>query len=442
MSISRRDLFKLSSVTVAATALGSSNLEAKEVTPEKIFRERSGTRVVVAGGGFGGLTVAKYLRKFNSTLDVIVIDKKDLFLSCPFSNVWLGEADDVSLEDLSFSYSKPANKHGYRFFQGTITGIDRKRKLVTTNSGTLSYDYLVLAPGIDYDYSKITKDKTKAEAIKQNCPPALMPVGEHLALKEELKNFQGGNFIITVPSGKYRCPPAPYERACMVAYYLEKHKIDGKVILLDPRSKPGAKAAGFLHTFNTLYPNTIEYVPNVSIKDVDVKKKKIVVKKFNKKTMELVEKTFDYESANIIPENRANRLIDLADIKQVRGGWAVLKEPTFQSVTDDSIYVVGDAINYPYPKSGQMANSCGYLAAKDLAYRAAGKVFDVFSETPANVCFSLVNGSPREGIVVHHTVSYPNGGLKVSANSTSKRDSITGVSVKEWYEGIINDIFN
>ncbi len=443
MHITRRDLFKLSGVAVAGVALGGNRLEAKEAQPKKIFTKQENTRVVVCGGGFGGLTVAKYLRQFNPQLEVIVIDKKDLFVSCPYSNVWLGGVQGVSFEDLCRSYVRPANKHGYSFLQGTITAIYRQKKSVVTDQGEIGYDYLVLAPGIEYDYSKITQDAQKQKALQQACPPALMPAGDHLALKKEIENFQGGNFIITVPSGKYRCPPAPYERACMVAYYFKKHKKDGKVVILDPREKPGAKPEGFLHSFKTLYPEIIEYVPNVSIKDVDLEKKEIITESFNKTTLAMEEQKFAYTFANIIPENRANSLIDLANIEQVRGGWAVLEEPSFRSVSDDTLYVVGDAINYPYPKSGQMANSCGYLAAKDLAYRAAGKVFDLLSETPANVCYSLVNADPKEGIVVHHSVDYSKEGTpKVSAKSTSKRDSVTGESVGEWYNGIIHDIFD
>ncbi|MCV6609131.1 MAG: NAD(P)/FAD-dependent oxidoreductase, partial [Campylobacterales bacterium] len=311
--MNRRDLFKLSGVTAAGVALGSTPLAGSEKTTPKLFTEKKGKRVVICGGGFGGLTVAKYLREFNNKLDVIVIDKKSHFISCPYSNTWLGEGENIGMEELTFDYSHPASKYGYRVLNGTtVIDIDRKKQTVRTNLGAIDYDYLVLAPGIDYDYSRITKSKEKAQEIQQNCPPALMPFGDHLALKKELKNFKGGNFIISIPSGVYRCPPAPYERACMVAYYFKKHNIKGKVVVLDPRSKPATKAEGFLHTFKTLYKDIIQYVPDVSIKDVDTKNKVLYCESFSKETYTIEKRKFYYQTANIIPENRANSLIDLA----------------------------------------------------------------------------------------------------------------------------------
>jgi len=139
---------------------------------------------------------------------------------------------------------------------------------------------------------------------------------------------------------------------------------------------------------------------------------------------------------------KASSLVEQTGLELTKKGWAKLKEPTFESVTDSSILVVGDSNGYPYPKSGHMANSCGYIAAKYLASKTLNKRFNIYSELPTNICYSLVNGKPKEGISVHHTVSYSTKkGLKVKATSTPKRDKITGESIQPWFEGIMADMF-
>lgn len=441
--MTRRDLFKVSTIALASMIVTPANAsDQKEENNQTMIKKSSATRVVVCGAGFGGLTMAKYLRVFNSDVEVVVIDKKDIFVSCPYSNVWLGGVDGVGLEDLSRDYYDVAQKYGYSFSQATILDIDKKAKKVITNKYTIEYDYVVLALGIEYDYSYLFGDDIqKAIECQTHCPPALMPIGEHIALKRELKNLKGGNFVITVPSGVYRCPPAPYERACMVAHYIKKHKIDAKVLVYDPRQMPSAKPDGFLDTFNTLYKDIIEYHPSCELKGVDVVKKEITVLEFDHKALDYVTKKIPFAVANIIPKNKGHSLIKKIGIKTNTDGYAILKEPTFMSVSDESIYVVGDNTAYPYPKSAQMANSCAYLASKELAHKIAKKEYDVYSQTPANVCVSLVSDEPKEGLSVTHEVSFV-GGIKVVAQDTKKRDHIVGESVKGWFDGIMGDIFS
>ncbi len=399
-------------------------------------------RIVVCGGGFGGLTVAKYLKIFNPDLEVILIEQNSQFISCPYSNVWLGEADNITLKDLTFDYQEAANKFKYDFINETIVGIDRDKQLVQTNINQYNYDYLVLSPGVDYDYTSIFKNTKIAKQVYNLYPPAMKPGKEHIILKEKLENFQGGTFILNVPSGTYRCPPAPYERACMIAYYLKQNNIDGKVILLDPREKPGAKPKGFLDTFKTLYKDYIVYMPQSEIKDINLDAKYLIVDKFDISTVDYIETKVYFDDANIIPNMKPAQLIFKANIQLTKKGWAALKSPTFESISDNRVIVIGDSGGHPYPKSGHMANSSGYVAAKHLAYKTLNKKFDISKELPSNVCYSLVNGNPKEGISVHHTVSYSTKkGLKVKAKSTLKRDIDTGNIIKEWYKAITTDLF-
>ena len=149
MSMERRDLFKLMSVAAAAAVLPSVAVasETKAVDAKKA----SGKSVVIVGGGFGGLTMAKALRKKDKSIDVTVIEKNNIFMACPFSNTLLGGLDNVNLDTFVGDYYQPATKHEYNFVHATVTAIDRKAKTVTTTNGNFAYDILVLSPGIAYD---------------------------------------------------------------------------------------------------------------------------------------------------------------------------------------------------------------------------------------------------------------------------------------------------
>lgn len=460
MSLSRRDLLKLSGLGAAAVAAGGCAPsaavapQAQSKMEKELLKAPTGKRVVVCGAGFGGLTVAKYLRAASKDIEVVVLEKRDNFMACPCSNIWLGGVADWSLDRLSFDYFAPASKHGYKFLQTTIIGFDREKRIVKTSCGTIGYDYLVLSPGIDYDYSKLFgEDTDKARRCYLECPPALKPGSEHLALKKQLEGMEEGNFIITVPDGAYRCPPAPYERATMVAYYMKTNKIKGKVLILDPKEKPGAKPKEFTEAWNSLYKDIIEFHGNCTLKGVDLDKKEVHVEVGKDKKES---KAIKYEVANIIPKNVASSMMKMAGVSTNADGYATVRLPSHAAMNDDRVYVLGDAIaavNFEagsaYPKSGHMANSQGKIVAKQLSAKILGKAqTDIL--LPDNSCFSMVNGSPKEAIVVNHRVEYiaPTkdkdgkeipGKIKVSAK-TGSRTADLGKATEEWYKGIMNDI--
>ena len=167
-----------------------------------------GARVVVVGGGWSGLTMAKYLKIHNPAFDVVLIDKRPEFISFPASNSWL--ADQVNLDFLTHSYIDAAKSHNYHFLNTTVLGFDRDSKKVFTNNGYLNYDYMVLAPGIEYDYSRIGVDDPVAQMqLYNNYPGGFVNSSELITIKRKLNTFKGGTFILNVPNGEYRCTAAP-----------------------------------------------------------------------------------------------------------------------------------------------------------------------------------------------------------------------------------------
>ncbi|RMG29695.1 MAG: NAD(P)/FAD-dependent oxidoreductase, partial [Gammaproteobacteria bacterium] len=205
---SRREFLKLSGATAAAVAAGGCGTVAGTVAAggskapytSKVFERAAelprpkGPRVVVVGGGWSGLTIAKYLKKEDPKLDVVLIERRETFMSCPISNLWL--ADLVKLEFLMHSYLDAARNNGYLFFNAMVVDVDRTRRRVYTNAGYVDYEFLVLSPGIDYNYAAIgVKDPESEYALRQNYPAAFIPGSEHLSLKEKLLNFDGGIFL-------------------------------------------------------------------------------------------------------------------------------------------------------------------------------------------------------------------------------------------------------
>lgn len=458
MSMTRRDLLKVTGLSAAVAMLGGctslnqpqSSTSAKASTPMMLAPKAKGNRVVVVGAGFGGLSVAKSIRQNNPKSEVIVLEKRDIFMSCPFSNTYLGELDGVSLDSLTRDFYAPAREFGYTFIQCEVTDINRASKMVMTSQGAIDYDYLVLAPGISYDYKKQFPqwDDMKIHQISQQAPGALITGSEHLSLKRMLENMEDGNVVITVPSGKYRCPPAPYERACMVAHYMNQEEIEGKVIILDAALKPRAKAAAFEEAFNDLYKDRIEFVGGTTIDDVDLEAKKIMYTREDK-DLNVTKHTLDYQVLNLIPMNRANTVIEMADIETNAWGAARLKGAGFTSVSDSSIYVIGDSVGHAIPPSGQTANWAGKRAGVQIAQRLMGNKVDEMANLPfrnANVCYSMVNGDPEEAVMVTHNFSY-NGTVLVGKGTVPKaggskfRSNGVGRLTHEWYRGIISDMF-
>ncbi len=305
--INRRIFLQSSAALATATVSGGSFAQSgNSVAPSfgGVFSSpaaipaKKGPRVVIVGGGWSGLTMAKYLKKNNPKFDVILLDKKEHFVSCPISNVWM--ADQVNLDFLSHSYVEGAKNNDYLFLNTTALELDRVSKTLVTTLGSIKYDYLVLAPGIDYDYSRVGVDNPEDEyALRMKYPAGFNDFSETIAIKHMLQNFKGGTLALTVPSGNYRCIAAPYERACMAAAIFKKNNIKGKILLLDMNPEIRIKAEGFKRAFSEYYSNIIEYIPSTEINGINVADREI----------ETDFDSYQFDDAIIYPPVRAASII-------------------------------------------------------------------------------------------------------------------------------------
>jgi len=444
MTISRRDILKLSLVPFVPNVLIAK--DTKEIKNIKEYK----TRIVVVGGGFGGLTIAKKLKLLQKDIEIIVLDKNELFMTGPMYNLILGDIKNVTFNTILHDRKKAASKYGYKLIKTEVVDINRDKKQVVTTNGTINYTYLVLSPGIAYNYEKQFPkwDKQKIQRAKIEAPAALIPSDEFLILYEQLKLLKSGqDIVLSVPVGKYRCPPAPYERACMFANYIRKNNLKSKVIVIDNYSRPVSKTEAFEEAYKEVYSDIIKYYGDSMIEDVDFDKKKVIFSYWGEGSSDDGDMiTLDYGLLNIMVNNKASDVIKMAKIKTTSWGSAVMKAPSYQSIDDDDIYIIGDCVSYPYPESGQMANAMGNLCAKHISNRIDKILFDNTKELPNNMCISMIEDNPDSAVYDTHSISYKNKKFKVSPYLyhndiiNKYRDEATAEMLFSWYDTIISDM--
>jgi hypothetical protein len=404
MNFSRRELLKLSSIL--ASLLFVSKLSAKDddkngkislpISKKAPLPKKRAPRVVVVGGGWAGLSVAKHVKVFAPQSEVILVEQKDIFISCPVSNLWL--VDKVELDFITHDYLKAARANNYTYFHATAIGIDKKKKILKTSLGEIDYDYLVLAPGIDYDYSCWSSDEDFINRLYTTYPPAFKPGSEHWTLKRKIHSFKGGTFLFTVPSGNYRCLPAPYERACIVADFFKQKGIKAKVLLLDENNDITIKEHGFHTAFEELYKDIIEYVPNAKIESIDLDKK-IVYCEFD---------DYKFDDASFYPHVRGAKLLEILGVakdsvyNKLEGDIDPL---TYEVKGDENIFICGDARPMGFSKSGNTAHSEGQNVAKIVASKINKSKKEPW-RSPLTLCISAVSIAPERGIFIHSEYAY------------------------------------
>ncbi|NOS96703.1 MAG: FAD-dependent oxidoreductase [Methylotenera sp.] len=371
MQTNRRDFIKLTGVGLGLGLANASLSAFARATKPPIGR------VVVVGGGYAGATVAKYLRMWSlGAIEVIVVEVNKQFVSCPLSNLVLGGSK--SINDLTFGYDALKANHGIQWVQDTVTAIDSTAKKVTMLRGELSYDRLVVAPGIDFIYNDLPM-LASAEG-QQQIPHAWKAGWQTVNLRKQLEAMpDGGVFVMNVPKAPYRCPPGPYERVCQVASYLKAHKPRSKIIVLDANAEIISKKGLFTKVWATLYPGIVDYRPDSAVTSVDVATKTVTTD-FDKVSADVL---------NIIPPQRAGKIAQIANLTEKDYPWCEVDFLTYESKLVQNVHVLGDSVAAGLPKSAHMATNQAKVCANAIVQLMAGLAPDsvpVF----ANTCYSFV----------------------------------------------------
>jgi NADPH-dependent 2,4-dienoyl-CoA reductase/sulfur reductase-like enzyme len=341
----------------------------------------SGPHVVVVGGGYGGATAAKYVRLFSEgKVRVTLIEPNAAFVSCPISNLVINGAKTMA--DITTPYDNLEKRHGIRIVHDMVTSIDvEKRSVKLASGGDMAYDRLIVSPGVDFMWETLP-GMAKAGA-KDKVLHAWKAGAQTAALRKQLEAMpDGGVYALSIPQAPYRCPPGPYERACMVANYFKKAKPKSKVVIFDANDDIQSKKGLFMKAWDEHYKGMIEYRPKHKVVDVDAATNTLKFE-FND--------DFKASVANVVPSMRAGEIAVKTGLATANARWCEVDFLTFESKAAKNVHVLGDSIQIApaMPKSGHMANQHGKTCAAAVVSLLMGQ------EPPqmpiyANTCYSFV----------------------------------------------------
>lgn len=386
-------------------------------------------RVVVVGGGFGGSTAARYLRLWGGNVDVTLVDRNPQFISCPMSNLVLGGFKQMA--DITRGY-EGLKALGVKVLQGEVSAIDATARKVRLADGTeLAYDRLVVSPGVDFMTDQIGGLQVALD--KGQVAHAWKAGPQTVALRRQLEAMpDGGVFALSIPKVPYRCPPGPYERACVVAAYLKQHKPKSKVLVLDANPEIQSKKALFEKAFQTHYAGLLEYRPNAELKEVDGTLAKLEFEDVKADVL------------NVVPPQRAGDIAKSAGLINVNQRWSGVNWLTMESTAVPGVHVLGDA-TFPaplMPKSGHMANQHAKVAAAAIIQLLKGEPVNA---TPVvmNTCYSFVTARDVIHVATVHQYDAADKVFKTvpgSGGVSAAANQIEGRYALSWAQNIWDDM--
>ena len=389
--------------------------------------------VVVVGGGYGGATVAKYLRMWSEgSVQVTLIERNPAFISCPISNLVIGGTK--TMEDITVSYDGLKNKWGVRLIQDEVVAVDAGKRTISLKAGgAMAYDRLVLSPGVDFLWDQVpglNNPEAQGKILH-----AWKAGPQTVALRKQLEDMKdGGTYAIAIPRAPYRCPPGPYERACLVADYFKKSKPKSKVVILDANEDVVSKKGLFVKAWDELYKGVLEYRPNSEVKDVDVRTGTAVLE-FDK---------FKADVLNVIPPHRAGDIAARSGLRLINNRWVDINWLSMESNNTPGIHVLGDAI-FPaptMPKSGHIANQHGKLAAAAILNLLSGQEPNP-DPLVMNTCYSFVDSKSAIHVSSVHRydpatrVVQP---VKGAGGVSAARNEMEGVFALGWAKNVWADM--
>ncbi len=420
MKINRRHF-----LTTAGAGLALANFPG-------IIRAATPARVVVIGGGFAGATVAKYLRLWsNFTVDVTMVDPNPHHTSCVLSNLVLNER--FPLEELNMPYSFLESKYGINVIQDKVEEI-QGTKVRLSNSGWDTYDRAVVATGIGFK---------KPSGLDSDKSPHAWIAGEQTTLlaKQISEMEANSTFVMTIPKSPYRCPPGPYERACLVADHMTRKGVTSvdspSVIVLDANSSIQAEKETFSRAFNELYGNVLQYVPDAEVLSVNSLEGRIYTSAGD----------FQGDVLNVIPDNQATSVVLQSGLTN-GGSWAPVDPTTYESTLDDfaGVHVIGDSQNTNQPKSAHMANAQAKVCADAILRTLTGMPTDseerLANLTTNSACYSPITRTQASWLTA--TFAYSTDANKMQLTHIGEADNWNKENYQEmfvWASNLFTDSF-
>lgn len=424
----RRKVMKAGGAAGLALSLGGC------ATRTGASRGAAGKRVVVLGGGPGGAACAKYLRKFDPSIEVTLVERDAKYHTCFGANWYLHGFKDFGHTVQTFDAL--AKDHGVKVVQDTVTGWDPDSGRVDLASGDkLPFDRLVVSPGIEFRWDMVEgMDGNDVEQV----PHAWKGGEQYRILRRQLEAMDdGGTVVLCPPPNPFRCPPGPYERTSLIAHYLKEHKPRSKVLVLDAKDA-FSKQGLFEQGWEKFYGDRIEWVAGSEggvVEEVDPKNRKVkAMGRFQEHKADVL---------NVIPPQKAGQIAQTMGLTD-ESGWCPVDQRSFESDKQAGVHVIGDAsIAGDMPKSGFAANSQGKMTAAAIANQLNGH--PVPEPSMVNTCYSLI--TPKHGISVAAVYNFRGGEIKAieGAGGLSPADADEFFRMKEakytdgWFKAITED---
>jgi sulfide dehydrogenase [flavocytochrome c] flavoprotein subunit len=398
-----------------------------------VARAQAFARVVVVGGGFAGVSCARTLRRLAPHLSVTLVEPEKVFTAYPLSNDVLGGLRELRQQEFGYD---AVEKDGVTLARKAALAVDPVARTVTVGPGaTFPYDKLVLAPGVDLNWTALPG---YTEAASEKMPHAWKGGAQIALLCRQLEAMEDGGVVgMAVSANPTRCPPGAYERACLIAHYLKTKKPRSKLLLLDAKDQFSMQRL-FEQAWTRLYPGLVERVPlsqGGNVTSVDPS------------TMTLVTDFEKYKVAvaNVIPPQKASAIAAIAGVAD-RTGWCTVEPVAFESTLQKDIHVLGDAtLISGVSKSAFVAAEQGKVCAAAIVARLAGRAPD---ETPlTNICYSFV--APGQAIRTTSVFRAEKGQLLEIPGSTNTTaldadPSVQGHEAGEaerWFGTITKEVF-
>lgn len=345
-------------------------------------------RVVIVGAGFGGATAARYLKLWGGNVDVTLVERQAEFVSCPISNLVLGGYRQMADVTRSFDGLR---RLGVKLVRGEVSAVDvAARKLRLADGSELAWDRLILSPGVDFMFDAIGGFKAEMDAGR--VLHAWKAGAQTVALRQQLVAMRdGGTVVIAIPKTPYRCPPGPYERACVVAAYLQAQKPKSKLLVMDANPEITSKKGLFEKAFASQYAGLLEYRPNSEVKEVSSGMARFEFEDIRAEVL------------NLIPPQRGGDIARSAGLLNMNQRWAGVNWLSMESTAAPGVHVLGDTVFAApaMPKSGHMANQHAKLAAAAVIQLLKGEPVNP-APVLTNTCYSFVNATEAVHVASVH----------------------------------------
>jgi sulfide dehydrogenase [flavocytochrome c] flavoprotein chain len=399
-------------------------------------------RAVIVGGGMAGASIAKYLRLWGGPgVSVTLVEEKASYKSNIMSNMVL--TGERTLASLNYTYSALASTYGVRMVKARVVGIDPgKRQITCADNTVLAYDRLILAPGIAFDYTAIPGMDSAAQAL---IPHAWQAGPQSTQLRNQLVNMvNGSDFYLTIPKSPYRCPPGPYERACVIADWLRLNKPSSRLVVLDtnlptvagnPYSAIQAEPVNFTKAFTSIHKN-LEYNSGVVINAVNA----------TGKSIDTSLGVRNYGVLNLIPPQKAGAIVTDSGLglANVAGRWAGVNVLSYESTVVPRVHIIGDSMGSTQPKAGHIGNQEAKVCA-DAILRLQNGLQPYGAPVTNSACYTPIMAGKATWLTAVFAYDPASATMKVvGGKATEPVEGPTQKSFEQmnkWFKALMADTF-